>query len=230
VCANVHAYVCAYVCVNVRVFVCICVCTLLDIQVYAYEYRSTYVLPTITRLLQVIGLFCKKNLQKRLYSAKETYTFKEPTNRSHPGVYTTQTYTPRTCLSTALPHWQHYPQSLYTYIYIYIHNLHICIWIHMKTHTYEDTYICTSRARSARSSSVSPSLSALSSEFVWSPSGIPTRAHTTHTTHTYNTHTQHTHATHTRNTHTQHTHTHTQHTQHTHTRSTHIQPPFLMTA
>ena len=39
----------------------------------------------ISRLLEIIRLFfCKRALQKRLYSAKETYTFKEPTNRSHP--------------------------------------------------------------------------------------------------------------------------------------------------
>jgi len=39
---------------------------------------------TISRLLKIIGLFCKRALQKRLYSAKETCNFKEPTNRSHP--------------------------------------------------------------------------------------------------------------------------------------------------
>jgi len=39
---------------------------------------------TISRLLKIICLFCKRALQKRLYSAKETYNFKEPTNRSHP--------------------------------------------------------------------------------------------------------------------------------------------------
>jgi len=38
---------------------------------------------TISRLLKIIGLFCKTALQKRRYSAKETYNFKEPTNRSH---------------------------------------------------------------------------------------------------------------------------------------------------
>jgi len=32
----------------------------------------------------MIGLFCKRALQKRRYSARETYNFKEPTNRSHP--------------------------------------------------------------------------------------------------------------------------------------------------
>jgi len=30
-----------------------------------------------------IGLFCKRAQEKRLYSAKETYNFKEPINRSH---------------------------------------------------------------------------------------------------------------------------------------------------
>jgi len=37
-----------------------------------------------SKLLKIIGLFCKRALSKRLYSAKETYDFKEPTNRSHP--------------------------------------------------------------------------------------------------------------------------------------------------
>jgi len=36
------------------------------------------------RLLKIIGLLCKRAQYKRLYSAKETYDFKEPTNRSHP--------------------------------------------------------------------------------------------------------------------------------------------------
>jgi len=31
----------------------------------------------------MIGLMCKRALQKRLYSAKETYHFIDPTNRSH---------------------------------------------------------------------------------------------------------------------------------------------------
>jgi len=38
---------------------------------------------TISRLLKIIGLFCKSALSKRRYSAKETYHFKEPTNRRH---------------------------------------------------------------------------------------------------------------------------------------------------
>jgi len=43
-----------------------------------------YGVTTISRLLQIIGLFCKRALKKRLYSAIETYNWKEPTNHSHP--------------------------------------------------------------------------------------------------------------------------------------------------
>jgi len=52
---------------------------------FAFSYTSEeYGVASISRLLKMIGLFCKRALQKRLYSAKETYTFKEPTNRSQP--------------------------------------------------------------------------------------------------------------------------------------------------
>jgi len=46
--------------------------------------HSHYGVASISRLLKIIRLFCKRDLQKRLYSAEETYNFKEPTNRSHP--------------------------------------------------------------------------------------------------------------------------------------------------
>ena len=36
---------------------------------------------SISRLLKIIGLFCKRALLKRRYSAKETCNFKEPTTR-----------------------------------------------------------------------------------------------------------------------------------------------------
>jgi len=45
---------------------------------------SEYGVSTISRLLKILGLFCKRDLWKRWYSAKETYNLKEPTNRSHP--------------------------------------------------------------------------------------------------------------------------------------------------
>jgi len=43
-----------------------------------------YGVATISRRLQIIGLFCKRALLKRRYSAKQTYKFKEPTYQSHP--------------------------------------------------------------------------------------------------------------------------------------------------
>jgi len=58
--------------------VCVCVC------VPIWYSLLQYGVATLCRLLQIIGLFGKKALQKRLYSAKKTYNFMEPTNRSHP--------------------------------------------------------------------------------------------------------------------------------------------------
>jgi len=43
-----------------------------------------YGVATISRLLKITGLFCKRALQKRPIFSKETYNLKEPTNRSHP--------------------------------------------------------------------------------------------------------------------------------------------------
>jgi len=47
-------------------------------------HKVLYGVAKISRLLTIIGLFCKRALWKRLYSAKETLNFREPTNRSHP--------------------------------------------------------------------------------------------------------------------------------------------------
>jgi len=49
----------------------------------SHDYMD-YEVATISSLLKNIGLFCKKALEKGLYSAKETYMFKEPTSHSHP--------------------------------------------------------------------------------------------------------------------------------------------------
>jgi len=49
-----------------------------------YVARKCYGVATISRLLKIIGLFCRD--LSLLYGsfAKETYNLKEPTNRSHP--------------------------------------------------------------------------------------------------------------------------------------------------
>jgi len=51
---------------------------------HSSAYMDCYGLATISRLLQIIGLFCKRARQKRPIFSKETYNFKEPTNHSHP--------------------------------------------------------------------------------------------------------------------------------------------------
>ena len=49
-------------------------------KIYTYSYGVA----TMSRLLKSIGLFCKRALEKRLYSAEETCNFEEPTKRCHP--------------------------------------------------------------------------------------------------------------------------------------------------
>jgi len=81
----------------ISICVCNCVCksragTLLAyVCVIAHTWMShesdcwiCYWVATISRLLEIIVLFCKRALPTRLYSAEETYHFKGPTNRSHP--------------------------------------------------------------------------------------------------------------------------------------------------
>ena len=49
-----------------------------------YVTVNSYGVATISRLLKIIGLVCKRALWKRRDSAKETYIFKAGTHRSHP--------------------------------------------------------------------------------------------------------------------------------------------------
>jgi len=48
------------------------------------DIRLSYGVATISRLLQIIGLFCRISSLLKGSFAKETYYFKEPTNHSHP--------------------------------------------------------------------------------------------------------------------------------------------------
>jgi len=62
----------------------ICVTWLMQKRNAQLHVFIAYGVATGIRLLKIIGLFCKRALWKRRYSAKETCNFKEPTNRSHP--------------------------------------------------------------------------------------------------------------------------------------------------
>ena len=53
----------------------------------ALKLFDIYWAASISRLLKSTVLFYKRDLQKRRYSAKEPYNFKEPTNRGHPIVH-----------------------------------------------------------------------------------------------------------------------------------------------
>jgi len=56
-----------------------------SIPLYIYiVYTCYYGVAMMSRLLKITGLFCKRALQKRRYSARETYNLKELSNRSHP--------------------------------------------------------------------------------------------------------------------------------------------------
>jgi len=95
---------------------------------YVYTLYGSYEVATSSRLLKIIGLFCKRALWQRRYSAKETCHFKEPTNRSHPiatnglvalhhGLKRRVTARDAQCL--------HICVCVYTYINIYVHP-HVC--------------------------------------------------------------------------------------------------------
>jgi len=142
---------CMYTCVYIRI-TCMCVCvyrcvctqthlTYMHLNVYAphimcmHDRESVlgreYGVATCSRFLQIIGLFCKRALWKRWYSAKETYNFKERTNRSHPIVGYTFRVPNRT--TTWSLYAQSYEQSSWYWVCIAAHTM--CIAAHtMCTH------------------------------------------------------------------------------------------------
>jgi len=108
VCMCVCVYVDVYVCMfgtasldlmptwnsptDICVYMCVCVCARRSVclhvcvhwmHVYTMVWHH-YGVATINRLLKIIGLFCKRALQKRPIFCKETNDLKEPTNHSHP--------------------------------------------------------------------------------------------------------------------------------------------------
>ena len=83
-----------------------------------------YGVATISELLKIMGLFCKRALQKRPIFSKETYDFKERTNRRHP---VTDTFTQLTHLlasslqsNTSL----HQSNAFLQPIHTFLHQIH----------------------------------------------------------------------------------------------------------
>jgi len=98
-----------------------------------------YGVAMISRLLKIIGLFRRISSLLQGSFAKETYNFKEPTNRSHSisGKFT--------CHGPYLVNKKHMVDLyiyMYTYIYIYIHlYIYIYIYIYINIHIYIYLYI-----------------------------------------------------------------------------------------
>jgi len=113
------------------------------------EPTNRYGVATISRLHEIIGLFCQKALQKRLYSAKETYNFKEPTNRSHPilpHVASTHQQTQiQSRVHTTRPITNHPPHTHTHHMHARPHtciklHAHTCACTHQHTHTHVRTH------------------------------------------------------------------------------------------
>jgi len=60
----------------------VCACSFFAMTICIYIY--TYGVATISRLLQIIGLFLQKSPIKEMIFCEKTYNFKEPTYFSHP--------------------------------------------------------------------------------------------------------------------------------------------------
>jgi len=56
---------------------------LISFSAWARDFASEcrYGVALVSRINNIIGLFCKRSLLKRRYSAKETYNFIDPTDR-----------------------------------------------------------------------------------------------------------------------------------------------------
>jgi len=111
-----------YICVCVCACIYICVRLYIRICVWIHLYSAGSGMATISRIRKIIGLFCKRALKKRQYSAKETYNFKEPTDRSHPILESNMWV--RVCI------YIHTLQMGYICICIYVY-VYVCVCIYL---------------------------------------------------------------------------------------------------
>ena len=89
----------------------------------------------------MIGLLCKRALQKRRYSAKETYNFKEPTNRSHPIMHTLIYH--GVCVSTLLGFAQEVCMCVCVFVNFFVYIILMCVYIHICKFVYNQyIHVC----------------------------------------------------------------------------------------
>jgi len=109
------------------IFVYIYICKLIfALAAYFYRYRAFDTIDwmaLVSRIDKIIGLFCKKALQKRQYSAKETYNLIDPTYRSHP-------------ISICMYVCTH----VFAFIFVYTYT-HVCMYMHIQLYVRMNIYI-----------------------------------------------------------------------------------------
>ena len=86
---------------------------------------------TISRLLKIIGLFCRISSLLQGSFVKETYNFKEPTNHSHPMCMYVRTY---------IHMYVHICKCVRTCMYV---RMSACMSACMYVHRLKFTYVCT---------------------------------------------------------------------------------------
>jgi len=124
------------------------------IRIYEYTNKCVYWygVASASRIDKIIGLFCKGTLQKKEYSAQETYNLIDPTNQSHriplhaSGSILWAQLTVTNCGKIVLCLYTYIHTHIYMYVptsckstvyNTYIHTQHICILIYI--------YVCTNR-------------------------------------------------------------------------------------
>jgi len=76
--SNVHVYI------HIYTYIYLSLSISPSFNLFPYVYMYIYGVATFSRLLTIIGLFCRISSLLEGSFAKEIYKFKEPTNRSHP--------------------------------------------------------------------------------------------------------------------------------------------------
>jgi len=153
---QIHVHVCiriyAYTHTNIRIYSYICIRIHRHTHILIYSYGVA----TISRLLKIIGLFCRIQSLLQGSFANETYNFKEPTNQSHPILFCRQDTSSDSKISRMQIHVHDFVcKYAYTHTSIHIYS-YICIRIHTYTHThififflliYSISYFFAERAR-----------------------------------------------------------------------------------
>ena len=133
---NVCKYVCMYVCIHICTYIYIHACIYIHIHTHNIDMNTrtfksvihTYGVALVSSIDKIIRLFCKRALENRRYSAKDTYNLIDPTNRSHP--------------IPARPNCKCRCMSMYVHTSVYI--IDVCILTHTPKLQIAAPHVCVS--------------------------------------------------------------------------------------